>query len=50
MVLSTIAWYGCSKNKDKINIDKEQVYIRVAQIDKDGSRSNSKVIIVKSDQ
>lgn len=50
VLILSISWYACSKNNQKININEEQVYMRLAQVDKDGTRSYSKVIAVKNNQ
>lgn len=48
--LSTIAWYGCTKSNREINTDEAKLYIRIAQINKDGGKSYSKVIVVNAEQ
>ncbi|MGE9313466.1 FG-GAP-like repeat-containing protein [Niabella sp. CJ426] len=44
IILIAFAFTGCNKqNKDLVNT-KDKIYIRIAQVDKDGSKSYSKII------
>jgi hypothetical protein len=41
----TITWAGCTKG-GALQTSAEKVYVRIAQVDKDGTRSYSKVVVV----
>lgn len=41
-----VAAYGCNKKDNSIDLENGTLYIRVAQVDKDGTRSYSKVVQV----
>ncbi|MGN7785838.1 hypothetical protein ACTJIJ_15025 [Niabella sp. 22666] len=43
----TISWIGCTKGETLEN-PVEKIYVRIAQVDKDGTRSYSKVIAVNA--
>ncbi|MCH5686588.1 hypothetical protein LWM68_21420 [Niabella sp. W65] len=43
--------YSCSKtSNDQLNIDKAKIYVRIAQVDKDGTVTYSKTVLVNQEK
>lgn len=48
LTLGVAGWLGCSKNDKGIPVGQEKYYLRIAQVDKDGGRSFSKIVVAES--
>lgn len=50
-IISSTILYSCYKNNDyQLNISESKIYIRIAQVDKDGTKSYSKTVLVQRQQ
>ncbi|WP_114793158.1 hypothetical protein U0035_02980 [Niabella yanshanensis] len=47
LALGVAGGLGCSKNNNGIPVDGEKYYLRIAQVDKDGGRTFSKIVIAE---
>jgi hypothetical protein len=48
LVLGVAGWLSCSKNDNGIPVGPEKYYLRIAQVDKDGGRSFSKIVVAEN--
>lgn len=48
LILGVAGWVGCSKKDNGIPVGPEKYYLRIAQVDKDGGRSFSKIVVAEN--